>query len=227
MMIVIQHVDIMMDGFQGMGMTGMYGVQHHTCYDCNDHFCIVHTYEMTPSICYHCELSRCMCCFPINTCELCNIATCQECEPVYMCEGCDRSLCGICCPSSYCENCGDLSCENCTSLMICDYDDCEKSNCEDCTTDENIDELWPEIWWQRATVKKCLKCNACYCGEHLVLDLISGGVWYCEDCYDRACLVLKRTNRGILDELHEWEAKYGHQERFEILLKVAILLSSS
>jgi hypothetical protein len=57
MMIVIQHVNIMMDGFQGMGMTGMYGVQHHTCYDCNDHFCIVHTYEMTPSICYHCELS--------------------------------------------------------------------------------------------------------------------------------------------------------------------------
>jgi hypothetical protein len=209
------------------GHDGMYGVQQHTCYDCNDHFCEVHTDEMTPFICEICELTHCMDCNPTKECELCNVASCQECEPVYMCEGCDRSLCGNCCSSSYCENCGDLSCEDCTSLMFCEYDGCDRMNCDECTPDENINELrreqWPETWWQRNdAVQKCLECNVRFCGEHLVLDLHSSGEWWrrsCEDCYDRAFLELKRTNRSILKSLHEWEAKYGYQTRFEINLK--------
>jgi hypothetical protein len=52
---------------------GMYGVQQHICYVCNDHFCGVHTEDMTPFICEICELTHCMDCNPTNVCDVCNV----------------------------------------------------------------------------------------------------------------------------------------------------------
>ena len=188
---------------------GLYGVQQHICYECNEHSCIVHTDEMEPFICGICELSYCMDCNPTKMCELCNVATCQECVDTSTCEICDVTSCEKCCPTYFCDYCDEIRCFDCSPQLYCVKKGCYKNNCSECMAEEDD-----------RFVSDCPECPNRMCGCHLVLDLHShGGDGYCEDCRDRAISVLKRANRDILERLHECESVCGYQDRFEIDLE--------
>ncbi len=190
---------------------GCYDIQQSSCYACKGHFCEEHSDEMTPYDCESCELTHCMDWNMTSFCELCYRTTCQNCCDLSICGICKRDLCDDCCPVFYCASCNKMRCEECSASFHCDGKGCYSMNCSECTAHDDAIEC---------VVKYCSTCKTSYCGEHLVFEMyIHGKDSSCKDWNEKALLILKQTNKGILQHLHEWEALHGYQERFESVLK--------
>ena len=186
---------------------GCYGIQQSSCYACKCHFCEEHSDIMTPYVCESCELTYCMDCNLTSTCDMCYRTTCQDCSDISMCGICGSDLCNDCCPVFYCDRCDEMRCEECSPSLFCECKGCYRMNCSECTAnDDTTDRL----------VEYCSTCETSFCGEDLVFETYTYGEdKFCGDCNERALLILKQTNKRILQYLHEWEALYGYQERFE------------
>ena len=127
-----------------------FGVQQHSCYECNKFFCEEHSEWMTPYTCEVCDKLACSDCHETAVCDECFRATCWKCTSVAFCMSCERHLCGDCNPVMWCDGCEEAHCRECNPHLFCDIEGCMQGNCTECA-----DGVYEQNW----TVNECTTCG--------------------------------------------------------------------
>ena len=140
------------------------GLQHLTCYECNDNFCT----DCRFGSCGTCDKMICEKCGPVNLCIACDTVACEECKPMKGCEGCNNNFCLDCCLDcgiDTCGTCNETLCFDCGQVDTCTS--CERTRCGDCC---------PILMCKICSEMNCMDCEDRW-----------GNVKWCEICENSYC----------------------------------------
>ena len=185
-----------------------YGFQNYTCIKCAKFFC----YECDNGVdgnsmlqtCKECDEEYCYNCVPMKNCRDCSDPICNDCSVKcpYSSSGCEYVACGSCSDTSFmvCDTCGDKGCgEWCTgpSFSVCDGDDCNKVQCENC-------------YDEPGGLKWCESCNSSSCADCRYSKLSEDWGSACEDCIK---LIAGELGQKILKDKQDQDDKYRALQR--------------
>jgi len=185
-----------------------YGFQNYTCIKCTKFFC----YECDNGVdgnsmlqtCKECNEEYCYECGPMKNCRDCSDPVCNDCSVKcpYSSSGCEYVACSNCSDTSFmvCDTCGDKGCgEWCTgpSFSVCDGDNCNKVQCENCFDEPGC-------------VESCDSCNSSFCADRRYSKLSEDWGSACEDCIK---LIAGELGQKILKDKQTQDAKYLSLQR--------------